>query len=56
MCIKGVQYAEYCSFVQEVFHKVNNLDNDINDLFKLDFILYYISSEVIGKSGVNLNY
>ena len=42
--ISGSQYVDYCSLVQNVFTHVNSLIPEIDDLFQLDFFLYYIST------------
>jgi len=45
--ISGVQYASYCKLVQDVRSQVAKEDPGFDDLFKLDFLLYYISLEEI---------
>jgi hypothetical protein len=43
--ISGKQYAEFCEIVQDVFNEIRDVYPDCDDLFELDFLLYYISSE-----------
>jgi hypothetical protein len=45
--ISGTQYAAYCKLVQDVRGQVAKVDLGFDDLFKLDFLLYYISLEEI---------
>lgn len=45
--ISGGQYAAYCKLVQDVRSQVAKEDPGFDDLFKLDFLLYYISLEEI---------
>lgn len=45
--ISGSQYASYCKLVQDVRSQVAKEDPEFDDLFKLDFLLYYISLEDI---------
>lgn len=45
--ISGSQYASYCKLVQDVRSQVAREDPGFDDLFKLDFLLYYISIEEI---------
>ena len=42
--ISGSQYVEYCSLVHNVFEKVNTIIPEIDDLFQLNFFLYFIST------------
>lgn len=41
--ITGSQYEDFVEVVKPVFKKVNQVYPDIDDLLKLDFLLYYIS-------------
>nr|MBC7244609.1 hypothetical protein [Chloroflexota bacterium] len=43
--ISGAQYASYCKLVQDVRGQVARVDPEFDDLFKLYFLLYYISLE-----------
>jgi len=42
--ISGSQYESFCNLVSNVFTRINEKYNGIDDLFKLDFLLYYISA------------
>lgn len=41
--ITGVQYEDFCSLVQNVLIQIKKVYPEIDDFFKLDFLLYYIS-------------
>ncbi len=43
--ISGAQYANYCLMVKKVLKEVRRISPEINDLFDLDFLLYYLAVE-----------
>jgi len=43
--ISGKQYAEFCEIVRDLFDDIREVYPDCNDLFELDFLLYFLSSE-----------
>ncbi len=45
--IRGSQYLAYCKLVKEVREQIAQKYPEFDDLFKLDFLLYYISLEKI---------
>ena len=42
--INGSQYQSFCNLVQDVFRQIGETYEDIEDLLKLDFLLYYVAT------------
>jgi len=49
--ISGAQYEDFCALVNSVFNEVKEIIPEVIDLFELDYLLYFVSTELEKEKG-----